>query len=315
MQNMKKYYLLTILVFGLKLISIAQFDCQYAKSSKELLEEMSVKPLTDVFYLHFNNKCNVTDKVRKKMLYHLDWRWTKKEIDAYIEVYFNDVKNFYRVDTLAKIASNGNDSLYKVSYDSIEKVIKAIEYSKMDFYVNNDIILGVAYADIREAIPILENVIKNPAHYHMNRVELALARFGDKKLQKKIIDGCKNKADINHKDWLDDFLYGDAEKLLFISSQESVCKINEWMDTSKVLNNRMASGRSKKYKTAMFIISILKRTINNVDFQKLTESFNYEAKDDVNNLLIINCKNWLLKNKGKYKINNFTGVGNPIDEL
>ncbi len=302
-------------MFGFTLISIAQSDCQYAVSSKALLEKMSVKPLTDVFYLLFKNKCNVTDEVRKKMLYHLDWRWTKNEIDAYLEVYFNDVKNFYRVDTLAKIASKGSDSLYKVSYDSIEKVIKAIEYSKMDFYVNNDIILGVAYADIREAIPILKNGIKNPAHYHMNRVELALARFGDKKLQKKIIDGCKNKADINRKDWLDDFLYGDAEKLLFISSQESVCKINEWMDTSKVLNNRMASGRSKKYKTAMFIISILKRTINNVDFQKLTESFNYEAKDDVNNLLIINCKNWLLKNKGKYKINNFTGVGNPIDEL
>jgi hypothetical protein len=315
--DMKKYCLLAMLMFGFTLSSMAQIDCKYATSTKELLEQMSVKPLTnDVFYSHFNNKCNVTDEVRKRMLYHLDWRWSKDEIENYLERYFNEYKSYFRVDTLAKIASKGNDSLYKVSYDSIKKTIKTTAYSEINYGINNDIVYGVAYAYIKEAIPILQKAIKNPAYFNTNAVELALARFGDKKLQEKIIDKCKNKAEINGHEWLNEFLFGDAEKLLFISSQGSICKINEWMDTSKIMYYRQTDiSKTKRYKAAMFIISILKRAINNVDFQKLTESFNYEAKDDVNNLLILNCKNWLLKNKGKYKINNFTGVGNPIDEL
>jgi hypothetical protein len=84
--------------------------------------------------------------------------------------------------------------------------------------------------------------------------------------------------------------------------------MSEWLDTSKMVNSFIVDdGRYHKpdTKAAYIIIRDLKFIIKNKEFQKVIEKFVYNAHyfNDVS--LILACKAWLIRNKGKYEINKF----------
>lgn len=281
----------------------SQLPCNRLPTSDSLLKLLSEKPITNIERINFMQDCNVNDSTIKRLIYLLHWEWTKYEIEGFLN---NEIKknwSFYKIEERARIVSNENDSLYKLALDSLTQFFKSenlknlIKYN--GFKVDNSLILTSAYLDIVDAIPILKKGLSDSIHYSRPYVELALARFGDINLQKKIIRETEYKKELNGKEWIA-YFYQSAGKLIFISTQESIFQLYNWLDTSKRYASK--SDGVIDSKNAYYVIIILKNAIKNSDFQLLVKDVD-SPYNKMDNSIILACKNWLIKNKGKYKIN------------
>jgi hypothetical protein len=303
-------------LLGLVQSSTAQWDCKWAPPEKVVLAKMATKPVNNIYYGDFQETCNITTAVKKKLLYCLDWHWTKEEIDTYCERELRESKDFYRIEEKARDIAKGNDTLYKVSYDSIKNNIKKAVMKTIRYGVDGNLILGAAYGNVREAIPLLRKAYGD-GHYNIINVELALARFGDKAMEKKALNRIRNPSHLDGREWVDSFYLDASDKLFYILSQESIYKTNEWMDTSK--SYRLAyyhgNGFNPPIKSAIHVLLSLKYLINNPDFQELIGRLHYKRSNGFNDTaLILACKKWLITHKGKYQINkSYRGLENPWD--
>lgn len=290
------------------LMGSAQIPCNTVPSTEQILKSLSKKPVTGVYHNHFIIGCNVTDSIRKRILYLLNWQWTKDEIENYLTEYVAERKDFYRIEKRASEVSKGNDSLYKKAKDSIINMLKSERFNYLKSYfhfkVDDGLILAAANLYYTEATPILQQALKDSIHYNPNIVELALARIGDKTLRTKIIDNCVYRKDLNGQDWIEYYTGQIAGKLLFIASQESIFKLNQWLDTSKIYRARVNATKPDT-KNAYNVINDLKNIILNKEFQAQLEKVDSEPVGQMANGPILFCKEWLIKNVGKYKINSY----------
>ena len=301
------------LVYFLLILSnslVAQVSCSGLPTSTEILIKLSNKPVT---ILPIKVDCNFNDSIKRRILYLLDWRWSKKEIDNFLERDIIEHKTIYAIERNDEKISNGNDSLYLLIYDSIKREIKISNQNSISFLVDPNLIWYAGYLKIKEAIPIIKKGIALPQYYDSISIELALARMGDKKMQKKVLSRLVYYSSLVGYEWLEDFEFRVIPKLLYISCQESIYKITEWLDTSKIFQPS-SIGFSKKYgscKAALQILYTLRNVILNNDFQLILSDINYDLKlGYLENTTILKAKNWLKTNKGKYKIySNYLGNG------
>ena len=89
---MKKNTFILFLTFFTTTKAFCQPSCKSLSTTQELLNILKDKPVTNINYTSFVNECNVNDLVKNRLLYLIDWRWTKIEIDSYLENYFNSNK-------------------------------------------------------------------------------------------------------------------------------------------------------------------------------------------------------------------------------
>jgi hypothetical protein len=298
--------LLTLFLLSIKIGIFAQQPCKRLPTSEQLLQVLSKKPVTSIERMDFRKGCNVTDSIENRILYLLHWEWTKQEIEDNLN---NDIQKnwlFYNIETRAKILSKGDKLLYQLETDSITNFLKSERLKNLEKYhafkVSGDIVLTAAYLNITSAIPILRKALLDSLHYSKLYVELALARFGDGTLQKKIIAENGYNKELNGDEWLK-YFYKAARNLLFISTQESIFQLNNWLDASKTYV--AIDGGKADTKSAYFTIIALKHAIENKSFQDIIKNIDDSPYRRMDDSIILACKKWLIKNKGKYQINRF----------
>ena len=306
----KESKLIILFIFCCGIVKSQELDCGKLPTSSQLLQSLSGRPNGGGYLFQYRNGCNVNDSIRIRLLHLLNWEWTKEEIDDYLNKDLVKNKDRYAIDKKAKDVALGNDSLYKISVDSIQKIVKSDILNEMHrngiFAVPPRLFQIAAILQIKEAIPILRKGLADKQHYDSVYAELALARLGDKGLQLKIINSCTNKFSSGSVyDFENHYTYQIAPKLLFLATQESIYKLNEWLDTTNLYYS--VRGRKANTKYAYKVLADLKHLILNKDFQKIAKDFSdeWDIKYNLDNGLILFCKDWLLKNKGKYKINKF----------
>jgi hypothetical protein len=297
-----KYVLNTLLLVFIFYSIEAQMPCNHPSgivSSKQLYETLINKPV-DINPRSFVNGCNITDSIKRRLIYLLNWRWTKDEIKDYYKKKLVNYKDVYFIEEKTKKVSKGNDSLYKIVKDSIENEIVRDEL-KYDTEVNHifnvkpAIILTVGWLNMKETIPFLRDSAINNNHYDRNIVELSLARMGDEKLQKKIINSCRNNTKIGQ-DFERDY-YDKYKKLIYINTQESLYQLNEFIDTSKYVEyNSKGLLTNFAHRVVQDFISVF----GNEEFKKLYSLIGDEVDYNIDAVLAI--KRWIIKNKGKYII-------------
>jgi hypothetical protein len=308
MKKMKLNKLVLSFICLLSLSTVAQIPqipCNKLPTVDEIKNKLMYKPVINITPNQFRIGCNINDSIKKRMLYLLNWEWSKKEIEDYLLIYIDNHKILFDIDNKAQKISNGNDSLFKVAKDSIIKTLKNIELDYLDkknyYDVSDGLILAVANLGLTKAVPMLEKALKYPNHYHTSIVELALAKLGNKALQKKIISECNYNPSLNGQAW-NDYFTPIGQKLAFIKTQESIQKIGDWLDSTKVFASTTRGNNLDK--SASNVIWFLSYLILNKDFQQIISSFHYgDFNEAVNNDMILRVKEWLIKNKGKYKVN------------
>jgi hypothetical protein len=265
----------------------------------------------------------VDDSIVKRILHLLDWKWTKDELDTYIRSQTSNNEYIEKENREAWKIANGDTSIYRVVKDSIriettKRVLRHMEDNKM-FSVSKNVILAAGQIGLKKAIPILEEALKDSIHYHPEYVELALAKLGKKEMVQKVLSDTKydpkwvayDKTNNRENDWITHAYggfqgkIGKISKLLYLATQESIYQIHYWMDTSRSILPPKHQGMSYPHPLYDLLFYTLPSVFNNKDFQSLEEwefiggMVNY---DDATNERILKVQNWLIRNKGKYKI-------------
>jgi hypothetical protein len=271
-------------------------------SQEQLLQSLAYKPVK-ANPRKFLIGCNVSDSIKNRLLYLLNWQWTKEELDEYLAKDLSDHVNLYNISKRAKLVSRNSDSLYKIAYDSFHNIIikenlQYLEQSQV-FNVHSSIILTVAFLNMKESIPQLKTFLNDKKHYDIPSVELALAKFGDNQLQRKIINECMPVDKLDGFEWLDDFT-SKARKLVLIGTQESYYNFNAWLDTTKTIET--IAGKPLE-KSSYRVLAYLRDFILNKDFQELVKPVPLDASCPCNNDLVSLARKWLTDNKGRYEIN------------
>lgn len=301
-----------------------------ADSLIKMLNTYHTDNVIQIWPEYFNPIINVNDSVKSKLLSILKGMWTVEEVNRKVaaffkynfdEIYFNKIRgktheavelyyssNYRGMYELAKQDTSKNiskqylqlhDSLYKTIYDSMANAFKKdIAERIRQSIVPDEIVLSVATANIKEAIPILKQSLATGDRKHNKATaELALARLGDKELQKKIINECKYNSALNDDD-LEREMIAKLPKLIFIKTQESIFEIHNYMDTTK--QSATTSGRNPEYAyCSRFVMPYLLGTLSNKDFINKFIGVDIYTLNDKN--LVLFVKKWLIKNKGKYE--------------
>jgi hypothetical protein len=214
----------------------------------------------------------------------------------------NEDFNSQKFEQTAKSIAKGNDSLYKISVDSIVNFWKGYYTQKIIennmFSVDVNTLYIVSFLDFKEAIPTIEKYFNT---YDTNASKLALARLGNRKFQLEIIKKCKPDISLNDRNWVENFK-DKGFKLWFMATQESIYELHRWVDTSKTFSKTM----SQQSKSANWVLMFVKDIILNEDFQvkinsMIDKSEIYELTNTDMSILVF-CKKWLIENKGKYII-------------
>jgi hypothetical protein len=282
----------------------AQTKCDRYPSPLSVFEKLKEKPVK-IDYRKLTPSCNLNDSIKNRLFYLLNPEWTSFEIEYSANVRLNENYEWLRIEEKAIEISKGNDSIFRVSKDSIKNYWINDYKKNMKEYnglsSDGSIIQAVAYLDLKEAVPLLQKYYPST---DSRLIKTALARLGDKVLQKEILKSCLPDTSLNGWDWIID-LQKKGETLSFIGTQESIFIFSNWLDTTK---RYYRSHHSKqKRNVANQVLLFLKPIILNEDFQgilKLTfpdVSDLYDCEYD-NTFFLLRCKNWLIKNKGKYKI-------------
>jgi hypothetical protein len=295
---MKKFIFLLLVFTNAK----GQVPCDHprgVKSATDLLRIMEEKPVS-ISPSYFIEKCNVNDSIINRLRYLLNWQWTKNEVEIYYKKKLVTYEKIYQIEQISRQISKGNDSIYLATKDSIEVATKQNEF-KYDkeynniFNVSEGIVLAIGWLNMKETIPFLRDSALNSKYYDKPSVELALARMGNKKLQKKIFNSCLNYS-TNKEDFVSDF-NNNYRKLIYIGTQESLFYIHEFIDTSKYFPIN-SEGAMTSF--ALKVVQNLKTVFGNDEINKLIsqtgDEWNYNVK------VILAIKQWIIKNKGKYII-------------
>ena len=298
--NTNNFFVIIILIID-SITANGQIRCGKYPTFDVVYEQLKNKPVK-INYKKLTPNCNVNDSIRNRLLYLLIPKWTQFEIDNYATKKVADYDK--RINYQATNISNGNDSIFKVAKDSIINLRKVDYINEKDYNpingVDGSILQAVSYLDIKEAVPILRKYFKS---YNIDLTKLSLARLGDKGYQKEIIMNSMPDTSLYEWKWIED-LKNKGAKLSFIGTQESIYAYSHWIDTSKMWHQ---SHHSQGVKAANQVLIFLKDIILNEDFQtKFKYTFPerselYDANYDNIDILMY-CKNWLIKNKGKYKI-------------
>ncbi len=301
---MKKSITIIILLFILFTNANAQHrvrTCSSYPNNEAVLQSIKEKPILNVVTSNFSLKCNVNDSVIKRLVYLLNPAWDSAEIEYYLIKEVKKQDSWFKISETAKKISKGDDSIFKIKYDSIINYWKADFKEDMQkehiFDFNKNILRVVAFLEIKQAIPIIKKYFNN---YNNFEAELALARLGNKIFQKKIIANSNPPKDnIDGESWLDNMSIS-VGNLMFIGTQESIYPIANWLDTSKYYTvNSVGSSGMAAYK----VLGILSDFILNKDFQEKIKNIDFSGQCPCTTDIILDVKKWLQKNKGKYIIN------------
>ncbi len=275
-----------------------------------------------IHYMEFNSKANVSERVRQALLRLLKNEWTDAEKEIYIASrHKREYASFYQRNT------QGIEKLIgDLNYDTVMLIVNKEVQQRFLQEVNNEInnrgvdpevIKTVAWLDMKELIPFLKvKLLGNTNQYDREAVGLALARLGDTTYE-NYFSNYKNQVirqstNIDYQDWRS--IYQKSfEELAYIATQKSVFHIYEWMDTIRRTAYIIACGQEPDNNTEFIstsLINKLRSFINNADFKKIAEKlyYNNPGKSEPIFLrskpeLIIDIRNWLIANKGRYIIN------------
>ena len=301
-----KQLLLLILILFVAAKSICQMPCSEFPTEKKLLELMAVKPIIEINPYIIKRECNLTDTLKKRLVYLLNKHWTKQELEDYINNDLIEHKRVYEIEKIARELAVNNDAIFKKNMDSLTQFWKLYIKNEMQragvYEISNQLILTNAALRFNEAKYILNKAYKNKdtAFYDMSTVELALARMGNKTLEKKIINECKYLSQLNGFDWMETYQYV-ASKLFFINTQESMYAISKWLDAYKEYVP-LADGDATS-QSASTVLQRLRFFISNKDFQKLTSELEDFYSNFHNSELILKAKKWMKENRGEYILN------------
>jgi hypothetical protein len=270
---------------------------------EQLLAMLQYKPV-NIEPMRFVAECNVTDTIRKRLAYLLNWRWTPAEIEGYFNQELELHKSFYRIEAKAAAVANGNQKQYKKAIDSITKEVNAYTLKYMQkgglFAVREVNVLVVGWLIMKETIPFLrDSAMQDQAHYPRWAVELALARMGDISLQTKIIDECRNLAKPGA-DFEQEYI-DKSRKLKYLGTQESLCQLNQFIDTSKYVEENSNGAKTSFARRVAIDLQIY---IKNAELKRLIDLIGDEYNYSLS--AIMDVKRWMIANKGKYIIK--TGI-------
>jgi hypothetical protein len=307
LKNFKMKTIFFLSFFFLVTNVYCQKPCNKLPSTATLMQQLAKKPVLQIYPRDFLKGCNVTETMINRILYLLNWQWTEAEIEQYNEAIFDEYENIFNIKSIALKLANGNDFLYKQALDSLKKQLMPFVTKKYGeshaFRVDAGLVLLAGKLDIKSAIPKLNEALLDTIHYNKWALELALARLGNKSIEDKILNECKYDSSLDGKNWSNDFIL-KAKKLGFIATQKSIFKFVKWLDTAKYFARTPSGG--VRVKSAAYVISFLSNIIQNEEFLAIIKPFKADYDDDfgqVTNNMIIQCREWLIKNKGKYILN------------
>jgi hypothetical protein len=293
------FYLVTV-TFYLR----AQQDCIGKPTESFIMAALRDKPVSDIDICWFCIGYNVTDSVKQRLLYLLKPEWTANEVAGYLDRYMLLNGFNAEVDSIAKAMSNTDTKFHQIK-DSLTKRYKtnALENLKANNYfgVSSKLIEAVALLDLKQAMPILKSAQKDTTgRYHLPTVEKAMARLGDKAMQRKIIKECAANKMLDYDEWRYDFS-DKFMRLYFVGTQESIYATSAFLDTTK----HYTYTSKVDGKAAYLVIGFLNEIILNKDFRVITNGIDLKGVTNVSNAFVMKCKSWLLKNKGRYVLKPF----------
>ncbi len=298
---MKTILLTACLLFLFVQGHYAQPPCgdQQIPTAASLLARLGDKPVYNTRPCDFVPGCNITDTLRKRILYLLHWEWSKQEIADYLRKDIEAHKNTYNIEKRARDIASGDDSLYKKAVDSIALKINRGVLTELEagdgFVVDPLLVITAARINLREAIPLLQRSLKDTVHYRRWYTELALARLGDKALQRKLIAACAYSQSLNGTDWRRIF-FDVFKKMSFIGTQESLYQLHQWIDTTgtyEEIDDRPG------VKCGNLAVLVMQDVFLNDEFKALIKGISTSSKSDQQLMAV---KQWIIANKGKYTL-------------
>jgi hypothetical protein len=325
---MKQYIILSLV-----LIMQANLNAQIKRNYEDsgtLLNRLNTYHSDTVKAIYYTNFCynvNVSKQVEKKILSLIKGEWTDTEVNAKVENFLKSVnlKNEFEFkfwnkgikDTVINLSLNRRiyfDSAFHLVYDSFQIAFKKdIAERIRQSIVPDEIVLATATCKIINAIPVLKNSLATGDRKHNKNVaELALAGLGEPYFQELFfkehdlfIKKFKSKEGLVSNHWTN--LLFDSKVMEIMSTQKSIYLLHEWLDTSYTYNaNSEGTSINKQYVGGSIVYTIL-RIVQNKDlhegFNLLPNLYDFLLPQDgfVTNEQVLFVKNWLIKNKGKYK--------------
>lgn len=278
-----------------------------------------------IYAYHFSSTKNVNDTTKKYLLAILNWEIPKEELERKVDEYIADVPYKYAFnykfwggglhDTIVnKVGyyAMDFDSLYHAYYDSLKLIYRDEVRAKIGersiIKIPDEIVLSVAIAQIKEAIPtIKEDLNKRIKRFDTNASYLALAILGDTFFLSKVYE--QHYQRLKRKDLTNEDLHYDIRTSTYLYTQKSVSLMLDWLDTTFVIKNFSSHPEFEKYEPARFvgsrIIPILVRFIKNENFNteylKFWQGKPYIDFDDVDERHIQFIRNWIKKQGKKFK--------------
>jgi hypothetical protein len=317
LKNLKmKKIICIIMSFCIITAAVAQRPCKILPTAQQLYESLLYKPAS-ANPSNFLNGCNVNDSIKRRLLYLLNWQWTKQEVDTFFNRDIKAGREWSWIEKTAKEIAKGNDSLYKAASDSL---IASYQKSRMDYMktspsyttVDPGIILTVGALDMKEAIPLLRKALTDSLHYDKYSVQSALARLGDSAAEKRVLIYFTKKYRNEYPDLSE--AINKSARLAYIATQQSVCMISQWLDTTslyvKVLAEEFSPAQMELI--APQVLKLLRNVVKNPEFIAICNEFKepslpyFKAGDKT---VLLKAKTWLLNHQGKYIINRTLYLG------
>ncbi len=281
--------------------------------STSLFNSIKTRPVTIPYIRELKVECNITNSIKSRLLELLDFKWNIEEIENYLNTKYQKSKEFLSLPSHATSLnlSKENYNRFLLIYDSLWYNMRKFELDLMFknnyFKTDPSIPKAIGFLDMIEAIPKLKSALREPNYYDTVSIELALARLGDTILQAKhtrniVYD--KSRSDFN---WFSSTALNQLDLLIYLNTQESIFKINEFCDTTKYYCK--TSHGCNPTLTCIMSVYYVKEVIRNTDFHERFKSIGdfksaYEVDDeDYFKKALVFCKKWLLDNKGKYQLN------------
>jgi hypothetical protein len=183
---MKKTIIILFLSFAYNINAQKLQGCDRYDDSVTLLARLNKFPVEEFSYNDINTKCNVSMKIRERLINLLNWDRPKHEIDTYVEKEFREIGYPKIVHEYSQKRAQGKDSIYHIVYDSFANVIK--QKLKPKLLVRGNIILSVGYLCLDKAYFKLKQSLKDTLHYDRYAILMALARMGDTSAQELVLN-------------------------------------------------------------------------------------------------------------------------------
>ncbi len=312
---MKMKIVFIVLFYFITTLSKSQSNCVNIVDSTTLLSNIN-HSLEDFTFRLLNPNCNVSIAIRNLLITRLTSPpFTFEQIDSVLKKENGQQPFGYTYSDVHKRFAKGNDSLSLIIFDSLAHAQKMASYNQQKklpnnyrFGVDKDIILSTGWLYLQKAKPILQNALKDVNYkYEPVFVKLALARMGDKESINYCLQNIsENISQISTMDNWDEAYQKSAPYMIFPAQQETIYEMHNWLDSSRRdYSNPSPSGKSRWFFSSYKPIVDLKVIILNKDFQKIVKSVElYEEEFSLQDKSIVQqCKEWLINNKGNYKIN------------